>query len=88
MEDDHHIREMLNNSLTRIGYTVHTAGNGREGFDLAHQHAGKIDLLLTDVIMPLMNGHDPALALQDDSGPENHLHVRLHQRHYKQAWPA
>ena len=42
--------------LTDNGYQVLTAGDGSEAQQVAAQHAGSIDLLLTDVIMPGING--------------------------------
>lgn len=59
-EDDQDIRELAAESLRTAGYTVITAGSGREGSEAAQAHAGPIDLLITDVIMPEMNG--PALS--------------------------
>jgi CheY-like chemotaxis protein len=43
---------------------VLAASSGRDAIELAEQHSGRIDLLLTDVIMPHMNGHDLATHLQ------------------------
>ena len=42
--------------LTRSGYTVLTASSGSQAIELASSHVGTIDLLLTDVIMPKMQG--------------------------------
>lgn len=55
-EDDPPVRELLAESLRASGYTVITAGSGREGIMAVDEHAGSIDLLITDVIMPDMNG--------------------------------
>ncbi len=49
--------------LQTAGYTVLTARGGREALQLSLSHAGAIDLLLTDVIMPKMNGPQLADAL-------------------------
>ncbi|MGH9785694.1 MAG: response regulator, partial [Terriglobia bacterium] len=38
------------------GYTVLAAGNGPEAIDLSNRHGGPIHLLLTDAVMPGMNG--------------------------------
>src|ERR1700727_1929870 len=42
--------------LTRNGYTVVTASSGAEAIEIASSHVGPIDLVLTDVIMPKMQG--------------------------------
>ena len=47
-------------SLTLSGYRVLGAENGSEALELARQHSGPIDLLLTDVLMPGMNGLEVA----------------------------
>ena len=44
--------------LRGLGYTVLAAPGPREAIQLAADHAGSIGLLLTDVVMPEMNGHD------------------------------
>ena len=55
-EDDHLVCDLTAQSLRAAGYTVITASNGQEGLDAAHDHDGAIDMLVTDVIMPDMNG--------------------------------
>ena len=62
-EDDDPVRGLIAQLLGSVGYTVITASSGRAG--LAQEHAGSIDLLLTDVIMPDMNGRALAERLQD-----------------------
>jgi CheY-like chemotaxis protein len=44
--------------LETDGYTVLTAGTGEEALQTAAAHKGAIDLLLTDVVMPGMNGRE------------------------------
>jgi PAS domain S-box-containing protein len=63
-EDEDSLRLLTNRILTRHGYTVIAASNGREALELATRHAASIDLILTDVIMPHMNGQDLARTLQ------------------------
>jgi PAS domain S-box-containing protein len=63
-EDEDSLRLLTHRILSRHGYTVIAAANGQEAIELADQHAGAIDLLLTDVIMPHMNGHDLAMRLK------------------------
>jgi CheY-like chemotaxis protein len=52
VEDEAPVREMASKILKRLGYQVVTAGNGPEALALWPQHRGKIDLLLTDMVMP------------------------------------
>ena len=49
--------------LQKIGYRVLAAGTPGEAIGLAKKHAGEIHLLLTDVVMPGMNGKDLAERL-------------------------
>ncbi|MBI3969590.1 MAG: response regulator, partial [Chloroflexi bacterium] len=59
-EDESGVRRLAKQILERSGYTVLEAGNGVEALELYERHSGRIDLLLTDVVMPLLNG--PELA--------------------------
>ena len=55
--------------LERLGYTVLTASTPGDALRQAETHAGEIQLLITDVIMPEMNGRDLAeriLSLRPD----------------------
>lgn len=63
-EDEECIRSMLQEFLQSIGYTVLAACNGKEALTLAQNHKKEIHLLLTDVIMPGMNGFDLAKQLK------------------------
>jgi len=60
VEDAGDLREITEMILTRNGYHVITAPNGRAALDVVRSHAAKIDLLVTDVVMPHMQG--PELA--------------------------
>lgn len=63
VEDEAVLLKLSARMLTAQGYSVLTAGTSAEAIRLAHDHAGKIDLLLSDVIMPEMNGRDLAELL-------------------------
>ena len=60
-EDDPSVRALVKSVLERHGYRVLVAENGLLALDLARHERGRIDLLLTDVVMPGMNGR----ALRD-----------------------
>ncbi|MFH1090875.1 MAG: PAS domain S-box protein, partial [Pseudomonadota bacterium] len=64
VEDEAAILDMGQAMLERLGYTVLTAGTPGEAMRLAEEHAGEIHLLITDVVMPEMNGQDLAGRLQ------------------------
>ena len=63
VEDAPAILEMTRMMLEKLGYSVITAKTPAEAINLARKHAGEIQLLLTDVIMPQMNGRDLAQNL-------------------------
>jgi DNA-binding NtrC family response regulator len=56
VEDDPLIRKLATRVLERLGYTVLQAENGFSAMEVVRCHAGEIMLLLSDVVMPLMNG--------------------------------
>lgn len=56
VEDNEQVRTMACWLLRRCGYNVHEAGDPNTAIDKAEKHKEKIDLLITDVIMPEMNG--------------------------------
>jgi signal transduction histidine kinase len=64
VEDEPMVRELAVTALRMNGYTVFEAANGEEGLRLARQHDGRIDLVLTDVVMPVMGGKEMADALR------------------------
>jgi PAS domain S-box-containing protein len=64
VEDDQIVRGVARAALERLGYRVLQASNGAEALRLADQTPGRIDLLMTDVVMPGMNGRELAERLQ------------------------
>ena len=60
VEDEDAVRDLTRRCLVGGGYTVIPAGSAEEAIDLAAEHDGHIDLLLTDVVMPGASG--PQLA--------------------------
>jgi two-component system, cell cycle sensor histidine kinase and response regulator CckA len=60
VEDDPGILRLGRSMLEKLGYRTLTASSGEEAMRIAAEHTGRIDLLLTDVIMPGMNGKELA----------------------------
>lgn len=63
VEDETSVRELSRMILTQNGYTILEAGSGAEALQISEQHSGPIHLLLTDVVMPGMNGRELANRL-------------------------
>ena len=63
VEDEPLLLKMDQQMLERLGYKVLTASGPSEAIDLTEAHAGVIRLLITDVVMPEMNGRDLAEKL-------------------------
>ena len=63
VEDEATILKMTRKMLERLGYTVLTAAAPEEAIDVARDHGDEIRLLMTDVVMPEMNGRDLAEKL-------------------------
>ncbi len=60
VEDDPQLRQLTSSVLVHCGYKVLTAGGGEEGLALCKANHSDIDLLVTDVVMPGMNGRQLA----------------------------
>jgi CheY-like chemotaxis protein len=64
VEDADDLRDITELILKKNGYRVITAASGPQALEIAKKHAGDIDLLLTDVVMPLMHGPDLAQRMR------------------------
>ncbi len=60
VEDNDSVRETLEKILHTAGYEVFVAASSADALTVAQQHAGAIDLLVSDIVLAAMNG--PALA--------------------------
>jgi len=56
VEDENTVRNVAARVLLNQGYAVHGASNGKDALELLETLAGKVDLVLTDVVMPDMGG--------------------------------
>src|SRR5439155_17662535 len=63
VEDEPQVRRLIQRLLGENGYTVLAAGDGEEALEVARTHAGAIQLLLTDVVLPRMSGREVARRL-------------------------
>jgi signal transduction histidine kinase/predicted Ser/Thr protein kinase len=64
VEDEPLVNQSMCRLLRRKGYRVVSARGGNEALELANQHASAVDLLITDVMMPDMNGIELARELR------------------------
>ena len=64
IDDMQMVRNVLRLMLKSHGYRVLTAENGAQGIQRLRQYGDKIDLLITDIDMPVMNGFDVSRAAQ------------------------
>ncbi|HKL24805.1 MAG TPA: PAS domain S-box protein [Desulfuromonadales bacterium] len=64
VEDEQAILKLTKTMLTDLGYQVLTSDSPVRALTLAEAHAGEIQLLITDVVMPEMNGRELAERLQ------------------------
>jgi two-component system, cell cycle sensor histidine kinase and response regulator CckA len=60
VEDDDLVRDLTMEMLKECGYAVITASNGEEGLQVSSEFEGRIDLMITDVVMPGMSGRELA----------------------------
>jgi CheY-like chemotaxis protein len=63
VEDDQRVRSLVARSLAICGYTILVASHGEEALTMARGTQGQIHLLLTDVVMPGINGRQLAERL-------------------------
>jgi len=65
VEDGDELRDVTRRLLARAGYEVLTAANGYQAVEVAAHHQGRVDLLLTDMIMPFMTGDEVAERVRE-----------------------
>jgi DNA-binding NtrC family response regulator len=60
VEDNEEIRKLAMEFLAKQGYKVLEAGHGDDGLSICKQHQGPIDLVVTDVVLPGIDGQELA----------------------------
>jgi CheY-like chemotaxis protein len=68
VEDEEPIRRVATRVLQSLGYHVLTAGDGLEALDVWRTHRATIDLILTDVVMPRLNGPGLVAKIREEGG--------------------
>jgi PAS domain S-box-containing protein len=63
VEDEQSVRELVSEYLSARGYRVLDASDGQQALEIAATHSGKIQLLITDVVMPRLSGRELAARL-------------------------
>ncbi|MFW6079806.1 MAG: PAS domain S-box protein [Gemmatimonadota bacterium] len=66
VEDEASVRRVVRRALDRYGYTVLEAVDGEDALRIARERDGDLDLVLTDLVMPRMGGHELQRRLDDD----------------------
>jgi len=64
VEDEESLRELIGEQLESNGYKILAAENPAKAIETAERREGVIDLLLTDVVMPGMNGRELAMLIK------------------------
>jgi PAS domain S-box-containing protein len=64
VEDEESVRTMIGRLLQSEGYQTVVAGDGREALRIIEQGSSRVDLVITDVAMPAMNGRELAQQLK------------------------
>lgn len=64
VEDNKHVREALVDTITGLGYRVLEANNARRALDIVNQTETRIDLVVSDLVMPGMNALELYEALK------------------------
>ncbi len=64
VEDEDAVRKLVRRTLEQQGYRLVVAASGMEALEMAQNHAGPIQLVITDVVMPQMGGHQLAERLK------------------------
>ena len=75
VDDDESVRRVTAEGLRRRGYTVHEATNGEDALRWVREAGGRPQLLVTDVVMPIMNGPELVSRLVKDNPAMRVLYI-------------
>jgi len=64
VEDEQLVRALTRRTLERTGYRVYEAGNGAEALNVARELGDRLQLVITDIVMPVMGGRELAATLR------------------------
>jgi CheY-like chemotaxis protein len=64
VEDAEEVRRMICQILLQHGYNVLEAANGMQALEVSAAYSSDIHLVLTDIMMPQMNGHELAVYIE------------------------
>jgi two-component system, cell cycle sensor histidine kinase and response regulator CckA len=78
VEDEPQVRQVAHRMLQQHGYVVLIAGDGQEALHLSRHYSGPIHLMLTDVIMPGMSGHEIMQHLRQERPEMKVLYMSGH----------
>jgi CheY-like chemotaxis protein len=84
-EDNVAVRQAAVRILSECGYVVLEAASGPEAIAIARNQAGKIDLLLADVDMPGMSGHETAIQICSSRPQLKVLYMSGYEPHAQKA---
>jgi DNA-binding NtrC family response regulator len=65
VDDEQAVLEVTAEMLKRLGYRVSQCRNGREAVDFYRQEGSTVNLVILDVVMPIMSGKETFLALRE-----------------------
>jgi PAS domain S-box-containing protein len=72
VEDEESVRRLASLVLRQNGYTVLTASSGEEALEICDRQGGRIDLLISDIVMPGMDAFDLRARIR-----AQHPHIRM-----------
>ena len=77
IDDDEPLRSVLRRALERAGYDALEAADGRAALEVLRLQDGRVDVIVTDIVMPDMEGIELIMSLPEDpSLAAGNRHVR------------